>query len=73
MCSGVEEIEHDFVVVNGHRMTVDPPFKAIPDKNEYETWLNEVMSHAFAAVGRRKNVPSLQDLMAQMGQRKEAD
>lgn len=37
----IDEIGEDFVVVNGERIEVDPPFETLPDKKEYETWLNE--------------------------------
>lgn len=40
----VDEIGEDFVVVNGERLEVDPPFETLPDKQDYENWLNEVMT-----------------------------
>lgn len=42
----VNTIGKDYVVVNGERIEVDPPFEVLPDKAEYETWLNEVMADA---------------------------
>ena len=38
----IDEIGEDFVVVNGERIEVDPLFKTLPDKQEYETWLNDL-------------------------------
>ncbi|MEW6082557.1 MAG: hypothetical protein AB1576_12495 [Bacillota bacterium] len=32
----IDEIGEDFVVVNGERIEVDPPFETVPDKQEYE-------------------------------------
>lgn len=46
----IDEIGEDFVVVNGERIEVDPLFKTLPDKQEYETWLNEVMTDAVEAI-----------------------
>lgn len=40
----IDEIGEDFVVVNGERIEVDPPFKTLPDKQEYEIWLNEAFA-----------------------------
>ncbi|MEW6081337.1 MAG: hypothetical protein AB1576_06095, partial [Bacillota bacterium] len=50
----IEEIGEDFVVVNGERIEVDPPFETVPDKQEYEIWLNEVMLDAVETIGSRE-------------------
>lgn len=50
----VDEIGEDFVVVNGERLEVDPPFEILPDKQDYENWLNEVMTDAVKAIGSRQ-------------------
>jgi hypothetical protein len=42
----IDQIGEDFVVVDGDRIEVNPPFETLPDKQEYETWLNEVMTNA---------------------------
>jgi len=47
----VEEIGEDYVVVNGERVTVDPPFEALPSRQEYENWLNGVVTDAVEAIG----------------------
>jgi len=39
------------VPVNGERIEVNPPFESVPDRQEYETWLNEVTSDVIAAIG----------------------
>jgi hypothetical protein len=59
----IDEIGGDFVVVNGERIEVDPPFETLPDKQEYETWLNEVMTDAVEAIGSRENKDVLWDTM----------
>lgn len=73
MCYTVNEISEDFVVVNGKRIEVDPPFETLPDRQEYETWLNEVMTDAVATIGSRKNLQAFQDHLAPMAQGQEAD
>ena len=64
MCYTVDEIGEDYVVVNGERIEVDPPFDTLPDKTEYETWLNEVMADAIEAIGSRTEIPNLKDHFA---------
>ncbi len=59
----IDEIGEDFVVVNGERIDVDPPFETLPDKQEYENWLNEVMTDAVEAIGSRENKDVLWDTM----------
>lgn len=73
MCYIVDEIGEDYVVVNGERIRVDPPFDTLPDKLEYETWLNAVMADAVKAIGSRAEISNLKDHLAQMAQRWEAD
>ncbi|GFP33236.1 hypothetical protein HKBW3S42_01570 [Candidatus Hakubella thermalkaliphila] len=68
MCYTVNEIGEDYVVVNGERIEVDPPFETLPGKQEYETWLNEVMANAVEAIGSRAEIPALKDHLAQMAQ-----
>jgi len=60
----IDEIGEDFVVVNGERIEVDPPFEVLPDKQEYETWLNEVMANAVAAIGSGESLQALKDNIA---------
>jgi len=69
----VDEIGEDFVVVNGERIEVDPPFEALPNKQDYENWLNEVMADAIATIGSRAEIPTLKDHLAQVAQGWEAD
>jgi len=57
----VDEIGEDFVVVNGERLEVDPPFETLPDKQDYENWLNEVMTDAVKAIGSREDLQTFQD------------
>jgi len=59
MCDTVDEIGEDYVVVNGERIEVDPPFESVPDKQDYETWLNEVMADAVKTIGSRAKVSAL--------------
>ncbi|MBI4640212.1 MAG: hypothetical protein HY731_05930 [Candidatus Tectomicrobia bacterium] len=73
MSSTVDEIGKDYVVVNGERIEVDPPFETLPDKREYEAWLNEVMAHAVEAIGNRAEISNLKDYLAQMAQGWETD
>lgn len=60
----IDEIGEDFVVVNGERIEVDPPFETLPDKQEYETWLNEVMADAIETIGSDTEISTLQDHFA---------
>ena len=69
----IDEIGEDFVVVNGERIEVDPPFETLPDKQEYETWLNEVMTDAVEAIGSRESIQDFQDHLTSVAQRWEAD
>lgn len=69
----VDEIGEDYVVVNGERIEVDPPFETLPNKTEYETWLNKVMTDALAAIGNRAEIPNLKDHLTQMAQGREAN
>ena len=55
----IDEIGEDFVVVNGERIEVDPPFETLPDKQEYETWLNEVMADAIETIGSDTEISTL--------------
>ncbi|WP_028457372.1 hypothetical protein [Chloroflexus sp. Y-396-1] len=55
----IDEIGEDYVVVNGERIEVDPPFESVPDKQDYETWLNEVMADAVKTIGSRAKVSAL--------------
>ena len=64
----IDEIGEDFVVVNGERIEVDPPFETLPDKQEYETWLNEVMTDAVEAIGSDTEISALQDHIASVAQ-----
>ncbi|MBI4531013.1 MAG: hypothetical protein HY709_05770 [Candidatus Latescibacteria bacterium] len=73
MCYILDEIGEDFVVVNGERIDVDPPFESVPDKQDYENWLNEVMADAVEAIGSRAEIPALKDHLAQMAQGWETD
>ncbi len=69
----VEEIGKDYVVANGERIEVDPPFETLPNEQKYENWLNEVMTDAIEAIRSRTEIPSLKDHLAQMAQRWGAD
>jgi len=69
----IDEIGEDFVVVNGERIVVDPPFETLPDKQEYETWLNEVMTDAVEAIGSRENLQAFQDHLASVAQERKAN
>jgi hypothetical protein len=60
----IDQIGKDFVVVNGERIEVDPPFETLPDKQKYETWLNEVMTDAVKTIGSRENLQAFQDHLA---------
>jgi len=64
----IDEIGEDFVVVNGEHIEVGPPFESIPDKQDYETWLNGVMADVVETIGSRTEVSNLQDHLAQMAQ-----
>jgi len=66
MCYTVDEIGENYVVVNGGRIEVDPPFESVPDKQNYENWLNGVITDALTAVRSRAEIPNLQDYLAQM-------
>ncbi|MEW6080880.1 MAG: hypothetical protein AB1576_03705 [Bacillota bacterium] len=69
----IDEIGEDFVVVNGERIEVDPPFETVPDKREYEIWLNEVMLDAVETIGSRENIQAFQDHLAPVAQGRKAD
>jgi hypothetical protein len=69
----VNEIGKDFVVVDGERIEVDPPFETLPDKQEYETWLNEVISDVVATIGGRAEISALQNYFASLAKGWEAD
>ncbi|HOR78815.1 MAG TPA: hypothetical protein PLG04_08485 [Anaerolineaceae bacterium] len=69
----VDEIGEDFVVVNGERLEVDPPFETLPDKQDYENWLNEVMTDAVKAIGSREDLQTFQDHLASVAQGWKAD
>ncbi|MEW6082912.1 MAG: hypothetical protein AB1576_14380 [Bacillota bacterium] len=69
----INEIGEDFVVVNGERIEVDPPFETVPDKQEYEIWLNEVMLDAVEAIGSRESIQDFQDHLASVAQGRKAD
>jgi len=64
MCYTVDEIGEDFVVVNRERIEVDPPFDTLPRKQEYETWLNEIMADAIEAIGSGEDLQALKDHLA---------
>ena len=64
----IDEIGEDFVVVNGERIEVDPPFETLPDKQEYETWLNEVMTDAVETIGSGTEISALKDHFASVAQ-----
>ncbi len=55
----IDEIGEDYVVVNGERIEVDPPFESIPDKQNCEIWLNEVIADAVETIGSRAKVSAL--------------
>ena len=69
----IDEIGEDFVVVNGERIEVDPPFKTLPDKQEYENWLNEVMTDAVEAIGSRASVQAFKDHLTSVAQGRKTD
>jgi len=69
----IDEIGEDFVVVNGERIEVDQPFETLPDKQEYETWLNEVMKDAVEAIGSRENLQTFQDHIASVAKEWKVD
>jgi hypothetical protein len=69
----VDEIGEDFVVVNGERIEVDPPFEALPDKKEYETWLNGVMTDATEAIRGRADIQNFKDHLASVAQGRKAN
>lgn len=69
----VDQIGEDFVVVNGERIEVDPPFETLPNKQEYETWLNEVMADAIEAIRSRENLQDFQDNFTSVAQGRKAD
>ena len=69
----INEIGEDYVLVNGERIEVDPPFESVPDKQDYETWLNEVMADVVEAIGSRAEVSALQDHLASVAQGWKAD
>lgn len=73
MMYAIDEIGEDFVVVNGERIGVDPSFETLPDKQEYETWLNEVMTDAVEAIGSRENSQTFQDHLASVAQGRKAN
>ena len=60
----IDGIGMDFVIVNGERITVGPPFETIPDKTEYQNWLNKVVADAIETIGSREEVPHLKDHFA---------
>lgn len=64
----IDEIGEDYVVVNGERIEVDPPFETLPDKQDYENWLNRIMADAVKAIGSRAEIPALKDHLAQVAQ-----
>lgn len=59
----VDQIGEDFVVVNGERIEVDPPFETLPDKQEYETWLNGVMTDAVETIRSGTDLEVLWDTL----------
>jgi hypothetical protein len=69
----VDQIGEDFVVVNGERIEVDPPFDTLPDRQEYEAWLNEVMTDAVETIRSRADIPNLKDHLASVAQEWESD
>jgi hypothetical protein len=69
----IDQIGEDFVVVNGERIEVNPPFETLPDKQEYETWLNEVMTDAVETIGSRADLQAFQDHLASVAQEWESD
>jgi len=69
----IDEIGEDYVLVNSERIEVDPPFESVPDKQEYETWLNEVMSDVIEAIGSGANLQAFQDHFASVAQGWKAD
>jgi len=69
----IDEIGENFVVVNGERIQVDPPFESVPDKQDYETWLNEVMADAVETIRSREKVQTLKDHLASLAQGWKAD
>lgn len=62
----IDQIGEDFVVVNGERIEVDPPFETLPDKQEYENWLNGVMTDAVETIRSGTDLQALQDHLASM-------
>jgi hypothetical protein len=73
MCDTVDEIGEDYMVVNGERIEVDPPFESVPDKQDDETWLNEVLSDVVEAIGSRAEASALQDHLASVAQGRKTD
>jgi len=65
----IDEIGGDFVVVNGERIEVDPPFESVPDKREYENWLNGIMANAVKTIGSRAGVSAFKNYLASVDQR----
>jgi hypothetical protein len=58
---------------NELRIEVDPPFASIQNKQDYETWLNEVMADTIEAIGSRKTISALQDYLTSVAQGRKAD
>jgi hypothetical protein len=69
----VDEIGEDYVLVNCERIEVDPPFESVPDKQEYETWLNKIMSDVVETIGSGAKLQAFQDHLASVAQGWKAD
>jgi hypothetical protein len=69
----IDQIGEDFVVVNGERIEVDPPFETLPDKHEYEIWLNGVMTDAAETIRGGADISALKDHLASVAQGRNAN
>jgi len=64
----VDQIGEDFVVINGKHIEVDPPFETLPDKQEYETWLNGVMTDAVETIRSGTDLQAFKDHLTSVAQ-----
>ena len=69
----VSRVEKEYAIVNGERIEIDPSFESVPDKDEYEAWLNGAMTDAVKAIRGRDEVQTFKNNLAQMAQGRSAD
>ena len=64
----VDSVDRESVVVNGQYIAVEPPFDLVPDRKEYEKWLNEVMTDVIETVRSGAEISAIKDHLARIAQ-----